>query len=71
VYPDMPCSSNVPLESSTPAWAMDIQLKRNELANTTVLFPLDNPRRCQEARLSTCRQLRTRRWNSGRMRRPT
>jgi hypothetical protein len=60
VYPDIPCSSNVPIESSTPAWAMDIQLKRNALANTTVLFPLDNPRRPQEPCLSTCTQLRSR-----------
>jgi len=30
----------------------------DELANTTVLFLLDNPRRRRETCLSTCRQLR-------------
>ncbi len=43
--------------SSTLAWAINFQSEEDELANTTVLFLQDDPRRRQEACLSTCRQL--------------
>ena len=45
--------------SSTPAGAMDIQLERMNWRTQQSFFLLDNPIRRQEARLSTCRQLRS------------
>jgi hypothetical protein len=59
MYPHMPCASNVPFDVLNACVGHGYPAEEDELANTTVLFLLDNPRRRQEACLSTCRQLRS------------
>ena len=56
MYPDMSCA-NVPCDVLNAWVGHGYAAEEEELANTTVIFLLDNPRRRQAARLSTCRQI--------------
>jgi hypothetical protein len=55
-HPDMPCASNVPFDVLNACLGHGCPAGEDELANATVLFLLDNPRRRQEACLSISRQ---------------